>query len=120
MTIELIAHPFDNVVGLKIENKIEAADIDRIAQLIEAKLQQTKKLRIYAEVVSWSGMSIKALLKDLRFGLRHFQDLEKEVIVSDLRWLERLAKTSDRLFSQIEIKHFSTAEKDKAWEFVAR
>ena len=118
MTIQVISHPLENVIGFKIEAKIEAQDIDYIAKLIENKLEKEDKLRIYAEVNDWSGMSLEAFIKDLKFALKHFNDIEKEVIVSDTKWLKRLAAITDRLFSSIEVKHFSFEEKDRAWEFI--
>lgn len=118
MTIKLIPHKPDKIVGLNIDGKIEAQDIDLVAKSIEQKLKLGGKLRIYAEVNNWSGMSLEAFIKDLKFSLQHLQDFEKEAIVSDRRWLESLAALGNTLFSSIEVKHFTFAEKDKALEWI--
>ena len=118
MTIKLIPHKPDKIVGLNIDGKIEAQDIDRVVKSIEQRLKLGGKLRLYAEVNNWSGMSLEAFIKDLRFSLQHFQDFEKEAIVSDRRWLESLAAIGNTLFSSIEVKHFTFAEKDKALEWI--
>lgn len=118
MTIKLIPHKPDKIVGLNIDGRIEAEDIDRVVESIEKKFKQGEKLRIYAEVNNWSGMSLEAFIKDLKFSLQHFQDFEKEAIVSDRRWLESLAAVGNTLFSSIEVKHFTFAERDKALEWI--
>lgn len=116
--IEPIPLPLDNVVGFRIDGKINADDISRISDLIEARLERNPKLRIYAEVKRVSGMSIEAFLKDITFSLRHFRDFEREAIVSDTAWVKKLADIGDKMFPSIEVRHFSTSEKDEALEWI--
>lgn len=118
MTVQIIPHRPDNIIGLDINGSIDAEDIDRVAELIEKRLKQGSKLKIYAEINNWSGMSLAAFIKDLRFSLQHLNNFEKEAIVSDRRWLEALAALGNTLFSSIEVKHFTFDEKDKALEWI--
>lgn len=119
MSLKIIPHKPDHIIGIDIDGWIEAEDIERIAELIEKRLNQGERLRIYAEVNNWSGMSLGALIKDLKFSLQHFQDFEKEAIVSDRRWLEALAALGNTLFSGIEVKHFTFEDRDRALEWVS-
>ena len=119
MTIKIIPHNPDRIIGLEIDGWIEARDIDRIVRLIEKKLDTKGKLNIYAEVNNWTGMSLKAAIEDLQFSLQHLHDFEKEAIVSDLKWLEALAALGNTLFSSIEVKHFTPDEKDRALEWLS-
>jgi len=82
------------------------------------KLKQEDKLKIYAEVDNWSGMSVAAFVEDLKLSLKHFRDFEKEVIVSDSKWLKNLSAITNSLFSSIEVKHFDLEDKGNAWNFV--
>lgn len=118
MSVQLIPHKPDRIIGLDINGSIDAEDIDRVAELIEKRLKQGDKLRIYAEVNNWSGMSLGAFIKDLRFSLQHLKDFEKEAIVSDRKWLEALAAITNTLFSSIEVKHFTFDEREKALEWI--
>ena len=118
MTVKLIPHKPDHIIGVEIDGWIDAEDIDRVTELIEIRLNRGDKLRIYAEVKNWSGMSLGAFIKDLKFSLQHLKDFEKEAIVSDRKWLEALAALSNTLFSGIEVKHFTFDEVDKALEWV--
>ena len=118
MTVRLITHRPDNIIGLDIDGWIDAEDIDRIIELVEPRLEKGERLRIYAEVNNWSGISLGAFVKDLRFSLKHLRDFDKEAIVSDRKWLEALAALGNTMFSGIEVKHFTPDEKDEALKWV--
>lgn len=118
MTMKLIPHKPDHIIGVEIDGWIDGEDIQRVVDLVEKRLNQGEKLRIYAEVTNWSGMSLGAFVKDLKFGLLHLQDFEKEAIVSDRRWLEGLAAIGNTLFSSIEVKHFTLDQKDQALTWI--
>lgn len=119
MTIKLIPHKPDRIIGLEIDGWIDRADLDSVVKLIEQRLDQEDKLRIYVKVNRWTGMSLSALIEDLKFSLKHVKDFEKEAIVSDQKWLEALAGLGNSLFSGIEVKHFTPNEQDQALEWVA-
>ncbi len=117
--INLISTNQDNVVGFSIKDKVDTEDLDRVATVIEDLLKTHDKLKIYAEVESIERITIPAFIQDIKFSLKHFNDFEKEAIVSNTFWLEKLAKFSDRLFPSIEVKHFSFAQKDQALEWIS-
>ena len=118
MTVKIIPHRPDHIIGLEINGWIGAEDIDRVVKIVESRIDAGEKLSIYAEINNWSGMSLWAFIKDLNFGFRHLKNFEKEAIVSDNKWLEALAALGNTLFSSIEVKHFAPEEKDKALEWV--
>jgi len=118
MSVKLMTHKPDHIIGLEINGWIDGEDIDRIVRIVEPRINSGEKLKVYAEVNSWSGMSLGAFIKDLKFSLRHLNDFEQEAIVSDHKWLEALAALGNTLFSGIEVKHFALDEKDKALEWL--
>ena len=118
MTVKLIPHKPDRIIGIEIDGWIDAEDIERLIKLIEPKIDQNHKLSIYAEVNDWKGMSLKAFIEDLQFGLKHINDFEKEAIVSDNKWLEALSAIGNSLFSGIEVKHFTPDRKDLALKWL--
>ena len=116
--IEPIPLPVDNVIGFRIDGKISAEDISRITDEIEARLERHSKLRVYAEVERFSGMSMEAFIKDISFSFRHRKDFEREAIVSDAGWLKKLVVIGDRIFPSIEVRHFPKSRKDEALEWI--
>lgn len=112
-----IAFDADNVIGMRIDGRIVAADMDQIAATVEEKLAHHDKLRVYAEVPSFEGISIEGFFKDLQLGLRHWNRFEKEAVVSDEQWMHKLAPLSGHLVPGLEVKVFASKESAvaKAW-----
>ena len=92
-----IAFDADNVIGMRIDGRIVAEDMDRIAAMVEEKLTRFDKLRVYVEVPSFEGISIEGFFKDLQLGLRHWHRFEKEAVVSDEQRRHKLAPPGGHL-----------------------
>jgi hypothetical protein len=112
--IELLAMPGDRVVGVKIDGKIQKADIQAIEAAFAHKFEQFDRVGIYVEVAHLGGITLDALVEDLKFGLSKFQRFAKKAVVSEQQWMNKVAVVSDKLFPSIEVKHFSFAEKADA------
>lgn len=105
------------VIGVRISGKIDKPDVDRVIAAVKARINAAEKLGVYVEVESFDGISFEALLEDLKFALPNLGKFKKKAVVSDTQWMETLTTISDRLFPNVEIKHFSldrTAEA-KSW-----
>ena len=74
-------------------------------------------MRVYVEMERFGGVALNTLLEDLKFGIHHWQDVERKVVVSDADWVHRLGRLSSRLFSNIQVQVFEReqAEEAKAW-----
>jgi len=116
--IKLMPMPVDNVIGMKISGKLEKADIDKMTKAIEEKLTVHGKINIYAEIESLEGISLDALVADVKFAFPHLRDFHKKAIVSEKHWIEKLVAIGDKLFPSAEVRHFSFAQKDEALRWV--
>ncbi|MCK5392015.1 MAG: STAS/SEC14 domain-containing protein [Deltaproteobacteria bacterium] len=112
--------PFEegNIIGFRLNGRIEDEEFDQITEKIEEMLKHYDKLRIYAEIEEIGGMSVNTLMKDIHFKLKHWRNFEKEAVVSDKGWLESWIAVADKIFPSIEIKHFNTNEVEKAKEWL--
>ena len=108
----------DNVVGFRIDEKIMGKEFDEIATRLEGKMEKHPKVRLYVEVESFEGFSFEALMKDLKFGLSNWSRFEKEAVVTEKKWMEKLATISDKIVPNIEVKAFSFQEKEQAKEWI--
>ena len=115
--IEIILTDAKNLIGCKIDGKIDAEDVEKLAIYIEDKLLKNKKLRIYVEVAKLEGISLEALFKDIKLGIKHFNDFDKKAIVTDKEWMKKVAVVANKIFPNIEVKCFSFEEKEKALEW---
>ncbi len=117
--IELIDIPSPRAVGAKISGKIEKPDLDQVIAAIEKKLQKVDKIGIYVELESFDGISFDALADDVKFALANLNRFDKKAVVSEEEWVEKAAEFADKVFSGIEIRHFSPEEREKAKKWVA-
>ncbi len=116
--LEIIPFEEGNITGFRLTGYIEDEKFDEAVGKIEEMLKHHKKLRVYAEVEKIRGMSVNTLMKDIHFKLKHWRDFEKEAVVSDKGWIESWVNFASRFFPQIEVKHFSFEERDKALEWI--
>lgn len=119
--IELI--PFDepHVVGFRMDGKIDDESYHAAVAAIEAALAANETINIYAEFVSLSGMALDVFFENFKVKFEMFRQIEKfkkEAIVTDKRWVEKVAGVADKLFPSMEIRHFSYAEKVPALDWV--
>ena len=63
--VQIIDFKNEKVIGMSIDRKIEADDIEIIASLCEEKFHKSDKLSIYVEMESFEGISIEAFLRTL-------------------------------------------------------
>lgn len=116
--IQLIPIPTDNVIGIRMSGKMEKADIEEITKAIEEKLTVHDKVNIYAEIESFEGISLEALVADMTFAFPHLHDFNKKAVVSEKHWIEQLVSIGDKLFPSVEVRHFSFDQKDDALRWV--
>jgi hypothetical protein len=117
--IEILDIGISNVVAYRLEGKITEAEMKSIMALFRKKIQQGEKINIYQEIVSFGGVEMDAMVEKFKFfldvGISHF---DKIAVISSKKWTQNLIQLEDRLFKGLNMKGFSTAEKDKALAFL--
>ena len=116
--LEVIPFEKGNVIGFYLKGKMEDNEFDEVVKIMEERLKEHKKLRVYAEIEEFKGMSVNTFMKDIHYSLKHWRDIEKEAVVSDKGWLKAWVKIAGSFFPGIEVKHFSFEEKDEARQWV--
>ncbi len=107
----------ENIIGFRMEGKINEDEIKSWADLLDQKSDASRKLRVYVEAANIDDVSLKAVMADLKFDLTHLGDFEKAAFVSDDTWT-KLSAFAAKLIPNIDAKHFSVAEKDEAKEWI--
>ncbi|HLR25578.1 MAG TPA: STAS/SEC14 domain-containing protein [Fodinibius sp.] len=108
----------DNVVGIRVDGKISGQEFDAVAALLEKKMKDHSKVRIYAELAPWKGITLEALMKDLRFGLSNWKRFDKEAVVTEKKWIKRWAEIGDKMIGSIEVKAFPFEKKEEAKQWI--
>ena len=118
--IEIIPFEEENVIGFRIKGRLEDNEFDEIVRIMEERLKLHKKLRVYAEVEEFKGMSVNSFMKDIHYGLKHWRDFDKEAVVSDKGWLSMWARVAGSIIPGVEVRHFTFDEKEEAKEWIRK
>jgi hypothetical protein len=56
-------------------------------------------------------------MKDIHYSLRYWRNFDKEAVVSDKGWLKTWVEIAGSIVPGIEVRHFTSGEKEeaKAW-----
>ncbi len=112
----------DHVVAMEISGRISGSELDIATDRIDAALRHHDRISLYFEIDSLE-VSLDALLKDLRYGLKQLTQLDRfyrAVVVTDQSWVQTAAEWEDRLLPSIAVRAFSENEKEEAREWVAQ
>lgn len=115
--IEILRLGVDDILGYRLDGRVEATDVDRLVNAADRKLASHEKLSVYAEVHSLAGLTLEAIVRDLEATVRRlnwFTRFTKVAVVTDAPWLRTVARVEDVLFRGIQIRAFSLAEKEQA------
>jgi hypothetical protein len=110
--IELLPAP-DHVAAYKMIGLLSEEDYDAIIAEIETKLKTHRKIAVYADMTGFTGLTLGALAKDLKYAiskLGQFGRFHRMAIVTDNPWLAGLLKMSGPLLPQMEAKSFEPRE----------
>jgi hypothetical protein len=117
--LEIIDIGIENAVAFRWGGKITEAEMKSVFSALKEKIKNYGKISVYQEIESIGGVEFEGIVEELRFlkefGLSNFS---KITIVTDKKWLKRIVEIEDKIFKKIDIKCFSTDEKNEAIEFL--
>ena len=109
--IELIEE--GKFVHLTITGKLEKEDYDMFVPEIDQQIEQYGKVNMLVELIDFHGWTAGAAWEDTKFGVRHFNDIERLALVGDKTWEKGLAYFC-KVFTLAEVRYFDLSERDKA------
>lgn len=94
------------VIEIHVTGKLEQQDYHRFLPKIEAMINAHGKIRILLYLNEFAGWTASALWSDIKFDLKHFNDIERLAIVGESKWQEGMA-TFCKPFTTAEIRYFT-------------
>ena len=110
-----------NVVAITIDGKLGNKEIDRMIELVDAKLAKHPVVHIFAEYGDFEWPSADALRDGFAKGWHLFSRLRqfgRVAIVSDRSWIRIAARIESALLPHLHYETFSTTERDQAFAWV--
>lgn len=104
------------VLLVEASEKITEEDYDRFVPKIE-KMMEKGKIRILFELQNFGGWTASAAWEDTKFGVKHFNDIERLAIVGE-KTLEKGMAAFCKAFTSAEIKFFNHDELNEAKKWI--
>ncbi len=119
--LEFIDIGVENVIAYRVGGKITEAEMKSVTKLFREKVDGGEKLYIYQEVTSIGGVEFDALVEKMKLfydiGLSHFSRI---AVVTPNKWMSRLIDLEGKFFNKIDMKGFSSDEKELAILFLSK
>ncbi|MDJ0579732.1 STAS/SEC14 domain-containing protein [Crocosphaera sp.] len=112
--LKLLPIEIENAIAITVSGKLDKSDINEVIKAIETKFLQSGQVSIYVEVDTFGGITLDALIAELKFALPNFKRFSKKAVVTEKKWIEKWIEIADPLFPSIQVKHFTHAQKAEA------
>lgn len=108
----------DKGLELTIDGKLDEDDYRRFVPMAEQRIRERGELNLVLHVEDFRGWSPAALWEDLKFDVKHYNDVSRLAVVSEdessAKWMARLS----RPFTGAEVEHFPASEIERAREWI--
>ncbi len=118
MTVKLNESYDGKVLTIQMSGKLTAEDYEQFVPLTERLIDQHGRIRILIDMQEFHGWSLAALWEDLKFDIKHFNDIERLAMVGDRTW-EKWMATFCKPFTSAEIRYFDQSESDEASQWIS-
>lgn len=91
---------------IHVTGKLEKSDYEAFLPTIEPLIQAHGKIRVLLYLHDFRGWSMGALWEDVKFDVKHFNDIERLAIVGESKWQEGMSAFC-KPFTTAKIKYFA-------------
>jgi hypothetical protein len=113
MPVELQETNEGKIVEVKATGKLTSEDYGHFVPEVERLLKLHGHIRLLFEMRDFHGWAAGAMWQDLKFGVKHFRDIERLAMVGDKKWEKGMAIFC-KPFTTAQIRYFDTAQLDEA------
>lgn len=98
-------------VHLTITGKLEKEDYDIFVPEIDRQIEQYGKVNMVVDLVDFHGWTAGGAWEDTKFGVRHFNDIERLAIVGDKTWEKGMAYFC-KVFTLAKVRYFVCVQRN--------
>jgi hypothetical protein len=109
--VDEIAH--GKVMEIDLHGRLTRQDYERFVPETEKLIRERGKLRILVTMHDFDGWDTGALWEDLKWDVKHFNDIERLAIVGEERWHKWMAGFC-KPFTTATVRYFTFAHIDQA------
>jgi hypothetical protein len=113
MPVHLHQHDQQKMIEVHVTGQLEKEDYERFTPQVDLMIEQQGRIRIFLELRDFDGWEAGALWEDIKFGAKHFNDIERLAVVGDKKW-ETGMTLFCKPFTTAEIRFFEPNQKGDA------
>lgn len=107
-----------NCVDVTVRGKLEKRDYEAFVPEIESVIEEHGEIRILFQMIDFHGWSIGAAWEDVKFGMHHFNDVDRIAMVGDKKWEHGLAILC-KPFTLAKVRYFDETDLEQARQWLA-
>jgi len=115
--IEKLKKSSGKVIGFVLTGKLHDEDYKTFVPQVESVLDREGKARLLALFHEFHGWDLHAVWDDMKFGAKHYSDIERIALVGDRKWEEWMAKIC-KPFTKAAVKYFDVGDIEQAWAWL--
>ena len=105
------------IIEVQLTGKLTKEAYERFVPLTEERIKQFKKVRMLVVMHDFHGWTAGALWEDIKFDVKHFNDIERLAIVGESKWEKGMAAFC-RPFTTAKIKYFDHTDIEAARQWI--
>ena len=109
-----------DTVAARVVGQIDEKDVEKAAKEIDRRLEEEGLINMYLELDHFEGYEPKALFKDLRLMLRHFDNFKKVALVSQEEWLDAVSEITENLDPGVKARYYRIEERPQALRWLEK
>jgi len=113
MSVKLIERNDGKILEVQVSGKLVAEDYEQFVPRFEQLLKQHGMLRMLVEMSDFHGWEGKALWDDIKFDVKHFNDIDRVAMVGESKWQQWMA-TFCKPFTTAKVRYFDKADTTQA------
>lgn len=118
MPISIMENAGRSLLEIEATGRLTRADYESFVPRTERLIAERGKIRVLFDMHDFHGWDMGALWEDLKFDLKHFNDVERVAMLGETRWQKWMAAFC-KPFTSATIRYFDHAtEADAAREWI--
>jgi SpoIIAA-like len=113
MTVKLTEKNSGKLLEVQLSGKLVKEDYEHLVPSVERLVKEHDKIRMLVDMHDFHGWTAGALWEDIKFDLKHFNDIERLAIVGEAKWEHGMAIFC-KPFTTAKIRYFDRAMADDA------
>jgi hypothetical protein len=117
MSIQLKEESGGNILTIHVNGTLTKEDYGHFVPEFDRLIKQHGKLRLLFDMQDFHGWEASALWEDLKFGVRHFTDIEQMAMIGENKWQHGMAIFA-KPFTTAKVRYFEQAQLAEALAWI--